>query len=185
MKIKYFLIAFFIVLIPIAVVANEIKYQDEPTKEAANLVTKYALSDDNAERDNYLKQLEEMAEKNPSNNNVRNMYANILLAERKYFLGLHQLQLINKETPKPGSKLTECMLLERTGKDAGDCYREAVSLFEKNNENDDNYVMALYLSNNPKFEAKKNELMKKGKLENEGENIFSLNRNELINSIFP
>ncbi|KMK10121.1 hypothetical protein ABW07_02450 [Pluralibacter gergoviae] len=72
-----------------------------------------------------------MTIKYPNNINVRNMYTNILLADKNYLLGLEQLKIINKVNPKPVSKLTECMLVERNDKDAASCYKYAASLFEK------------------------------------------------------
>ncbi|CAE1149125.1 hypothetical protein [Serratia sp. Tan611] len=185
MKIKISLVAFLMILIPIAVVAaNRIEYQDKPTEDAANLVTKYTLSGDE-ERGEYLKQLEEMTVKHPGNNNVRNMYANILLAEKNYPMGLEQLKVINKDNPKPGSKLTECMLMEKTGESVGRCYQDAVCLFEKSNNDDDNYILALYLADDPKFEVEKNKLVSSGRLTDAEKKILSLSRNELIGSVLP
>ena len=185
MRIKTSLVAFLMILIPIAAVAaNGIEYQDKATEDAANQVTKYMLSGDE-ERGKYLKQLKKMTANHPGNNNVRNMYANILIAERNYPMGLEQLKIINKDNPKPGSKLTECMLMEKAGERAGGCYQGVVSLFEESHTEDDNYIIALYLSGDPKFEAEKNKLMGSGRLTEEEKNILSLRRDELIGSVLP
>ncbi|EMO6899939.1 hypothetical protein QDZ16_002471, partial [Pluralibacter gergoviae] len=184
-KIKYSLITFLLFFIPIAAIAiNGTVYQDKPTEDAANLVAKYTLSDD-ADKEGYVKQLEDMTIKYPNNINVRNMYTNILLADKKYLLGLEQLKIINKVNPKPVSKLTECMLVERNDKDAASCYKYAVSLFEKNNKEDDNYIIALYLAGDSRFEVAKNELVSSGKLMDTEKSILSMSRNQLIGTFFP
>nr|EKV9899817.1 hypothetical protein [Pluralibacter gergoviae] len=100
-------------------------------------------------------------------------------------MGLEQLKIINKGNPKPVSKLTECMLVERNGKDAASCYKYAVSLFEKNNKEDDNYIIALYLAGDSRFEVAKNKLVSSGKLMDTEKSILSMSRNELIGTFFP
>lgn len=174
-----------LIFTPIAAIAvNRTVYKDKPTEDAANLVAKYTLSDD-ADKEGYVKQLEDMTIKYPNNINVRNMYTNILLADKKYLLGLEQLKIINKVNPKPVSKLTECMLVERNDKDAASCYKYAASLFEKNNKEDDNYIIALYLAGDSRFEVEKNELVSSGKLMDTEKSILPMSRNELIGTFFP
>lgn len=185
MRIKFPLLACLMIFTSIAgIAANGIVYQDKPTEDAANLVTKYTLSGD-ADKEVYVKKLEGMTIKYPNNINIRNMYANILIADKKYSSGLEQLEIVNKVNPKPVSKLTECMLAERNGKNETSCYKEAVSLFEKKNKNDDNYIIALNLSGDPRFEVEKNKLESSEKLTEAQRNILSMSRGELISSIFP
>ena len=129
MKLKICLMYFLLIFAPIAAIAvNGTVYQDKPTEDAANLVVKYTLSDD-ADKEGYVKQLEDMTIKHPNNSNVRNMYTDVLIADKQYSLGLEQLKIINKVNPKPVSKLTECMLVERNGKETASCYKDAVPLF--------------------------------------------------------
>lgn len=185
MKIKFSLFFLSMVLFPIVVIAaNSIKYQDKATEDAANLVTQYTLADD-AQKQGYLKKLEALTVKHPDNNNVRKMYANILIADKKYPSGLEQMEMLNKNNPQPVSKLTECMLVERNGKDAESCYKNAVALFETNRITDDNYVMALYLADDPRFEAEKKKLISSGKLTETEKSLFSMSKNELISTMFP
>ncbi|MCK1069424.1 hypothetical protein OCJ35_02935 [Pluralibacter gergoviae] len=185
MKIKICLMCFLLIFVPIAAIAvNGTVYQDKPTEDAANLVAKYTLSDD-ADKKGYVKQLEDMTIKYPNNINVRNMYANILIADKKYSLGLEQLKIVNNVNPEPVSKLTECMLVERNGKEVASCYKEAVSLFEKKHEDDDNYIIALYLAGDSRFEVARNKLVSSGKLTETEKNILSMSRNELIGTFFP
>ncbi|MGK8934014.1 hypothetical protein ACRS85_14760 [Pluralibacter gergoviae] len=185
MKIKMCLIYFLLIFTPIAAITvNRTVYKDKLTEDAANLVAKYLLSDD-ADKEGYVKQLEDMTIKHPNNSNVRNMYTDVLIADKQYSLGLEQLKIINKGNPKPVSKLTECMLVERNGKDAASCYKYAVALFEKNNKEDDNYIIALYLAGDSRFEVAKNELVSSGKLMDTEKSILSMSRNQLIGTFFP
>lgn len=101
-----------------------------------------------------------------------------------YALGLEQLIFVNNDTKKPDSKLTECMLRERMKQDFQSCYSEAISLFENDKNSDNNYLMALFLANDTRFNAEKEKLFKSQKLLG-NETIFSVKRNEIIKTFFP
>ncbi|MEJ5077075.1 hypothetical protein [Erwinia sp. MYb535] len=58
-------------------------YADKPTAEASDLMKQYVMSSV-AERAEVLHRLEVLSTKHPDNVNVRRMYANLLVSDRKY-----------------------------------------------------------------------------------------------------
>lgn len=68
--------------------------------------------------------------------------------------------------------------------DVQSCYFEAISLFEKDKNSGSNYIMALFLANDARFNAEKERMIKSQKLSGD-EAIFCVKRNDMINTFFP
>ncbi|WP_241606101.1 hypothetical protein [Rosenbergiella epipactidis] len=96
-----------------------------------------------------LKELKSLTNKNPRNVKVRSIYLNILLLEKHYTQGLEQIKTINKNSPIALSKLNECLLIERVGKEPRSCYQQAVKLFRAKRNHDNTSILVLKFSQNP------------------------------------
>ena len=132
-----------------------------------------------------LEELHSLTQKNPGNVQVRSIYLNILLLEKQYVHGLEQIKIINKNSPVALSKLNECILTERVGKEPGSCYQQATKLFSAKNNHDTNYILALKFSQDPNFISERSRLAKAGKITKEAEDIIDMDKQTFLNTFYP
>jgi len=159
-------------------------YADKATQEVSELVSGYLKADDHNKLV-IIEKIESIVKNNPDNGNVKNMYANILVADGQYLKGLKEIESINIKNKRPVSSLTECMLKEKLSMPYNQCYKEVVKLSEKEKTKDINYLAALYLGSDKRFPAEKERLLQQGKITTEEVEHFNLDRNKYINEIFP
>ena len=132
-----------------------------------------------------LEELRSLTNKNSGNIQVRSIYLNILLLEKQYIQGLEQIKIINKNSPVALSKLNECILTERVGREPGNCYQQATKLFSAKNNHDTNYILALKFSQDPSFRSERSRLVKAGKITKEAEDIIDMDKQDFLNTFYP
>ncbi|MCG8709070.1 hypothetical protein JHU04_002301 [Brenneria sp. 4F2] len=185
MNIKYIAIAFFFALFSlVAIASGSGGYVDKPTEEASKLARKYVTSDDSG-KSFILKNLAGLADSNPENVNVIRIYTSLLSSEGEYKKAIPYLESINKEKTTLSLLLQECMLKDRINKTDLSCYKKFIFLSESNETENMDYLMALFFSDDDRFEEKKSALMKKNQsLENDF-SIFSHDKKSVLKSIYP
>ncbi|MFE8100768.1 hypothetical protein RBA71_04605 [Brenneria goodwinii] len=185
MNTKYIAIAFFFTFFSlVAMAGGSGGYVDKPTEEASELVRKYVISDDSG-KSSILNNLAKLADSNPENINVIRIYASLLSSEGMYKKAISYLEPINKVKTTPSLLLQECMLKDRINKTDLNCYKKVIFLSENNDTENMDYLMALFLSGDDRFEKKKEILMKNNQsLENDF-SIFSHDKKSVLQSIYP
>ncbi|MCL9668620.1 hypothetical protein L2C91_09590 [Rosenbergiella epipactidis] len=158
---------------------------DKKTILYANELLDHYIKDPASEKLYALKELKSLTNKNPRNVKIRSIYLNILLLEKHYVQGLEQIKIINKTGPMALSKLNECLLTERVGKDPGSCYQQAAKLFSAKNDHDTNYILALKFSQDPNFRSERSRLVNAGKINKEAENIIDMDKQTFLATFYP
>lgn len=159
-------------------------YADKPTAEASGLMKQYVMSSV-AERVEVLHRLEVLSTKHPDNVNVRRMYANLLVSDRKYDSAISQYEMLNKKNPRPVLLLPECMLKERVGKKDKGCYQSVIAIAEEKNILDSDYLTALYFADDQRFLAEKEKLINANKMTKAELAVFSLSRERILYTLYP
>ncbi|CNF38903.1 Uncharacterised protein [Yersinia similis] len=152
----------------------------------ANILMKKAVMADNKEELNlYLHEIKELTIKNQDNKTLNNMYANILTSTGKYKEAYIEYKKINEKKENPSVKLLECMLQEKIDRKYLPCYQDAISLYEKNNITDINYIIALILGEDKRANDKKVSYLKENKVDELEEYTLSISRDAYIRLILP
>ncbi|QTF07910.1 hypothetical protein HC231_08175 [Brenneria izadpanahii] len=185
MNIKYITITFFFTFFSLAAMASDSGgYIDKPTEKASELVKKYVISGD-SDKPSILNNLTKLADSNPENINVIRIYTSLLSSERMYKKAISYLEPINKSKTTSSLLLQECMLKDRINKTDLSCYKKVVFLSEKNGTENMDYLMALFFSDDEKFEKKKNTLIKNNHSLENNFSIFSYDKKSVLQSIYP
>ncbi|UQY44902.1 hypothetical protein [Mixta hanseatica] len=158
-------------------------YVDALTKEASDLMRKYALAD-NQEQKQALEEIAALAKKNKSNENVIRIYTQILASSGHYKKAISVLEPFTRERPESALLLQECMLKERVRQHDAQCYKNALSAAEKKGVNNLDYLMILYFSGDKRFDqAKEKYLCHNGS--DAIISIFDKSRDEVLKQLYP
>lgn len=181
---KYAFLTFIIFSFSLALYFYSEHHDKKTILYASGLLDRY-LKDPASQRFYTLTELNSLMNKNPKNVKVRSIYLNILLLEKHYVQGLEQIKIINKTSPMALSKLNECLLTERVGKEPGSCYQQAAKLFSAKNNHDTNYILALKFSQDPNFRSERSRLVNAGKINKEAENIIDMDKQTFLATFYP
>ncbi|WP_241613540.1 hypothetical protein [Rosenbergiella epipactidis] len=181
---KYAYLTFIIFSFSVALYFYSERHDKKTILYANRLLDRY-IKDPASEKLYSLKKLKSLTNKNPRNVKVRSIYLNILLLEKHYTQGLEQIKIINKTSPVALSKLNECLLIERVGKEPRSCYQQAVKLFRAKRNHDNNYILALKFSQDPNFLSERYRLVNAGKITKEAENIIDMDKQTFLATFYP
>ncbi len=158
--------------------------ESEPIELAFELETDYRLAD-NATKTEVLEAFEALARANPDDASVISRYVNLLISRGEYRQAIGFLEPVNKVDPTSSLLLKECMLKDRVGEKEAGCYQRVPGVTHGEPGNHLDYLMALYFSDEAKFNAEKQRLQK---LHPELESDFALFEQDRLNillSLYP
>ena len=159
-------------------------YIDTPTQKASELVKKYTLTNDEADKKEALEGLRSLSTQNPNNVNVIRIYSNVLSSTGDYSQAVSVLHKFNQQHKNPLLMLNECMLKDRMGDYDLSCYKNVISLKRSENAHDIDYLMALFLTQDESFEKEK-EAYIKWRQNKDDLDAFNHGKNALLNELFP
>lgn len=159
--------------------------QPVPRDQAMTYIIKYSGSTTNAGKEKVLNQFDTLIRQYPDDIGLRQLYSDLLIVDTRYDKAIIQLNIIYQDTRVPSLKLMECMLTERIKLPHNICYRDVISLFEKNNLRDFNYLLALHLGESPDFELHKKDWLETHTLSDEQKKVIALNPRALVNTYYP
>ncbi|WP_455818999.1 hypothetical protein [Pseudomonas cerasi] len=159
-------------------------YIDIPTQKASDLVRKYTLADDEADKKSALEGLHFLSKKNPKNVNVIRIYSSVLSSKGEYNQAANLLHSFNKKNNHPSLILNECMLKDRIGNYDSVCYSHFISLKRSLKAFDSDYLMALFLTEDKDFEKEKEAYIKKMP-NKEDLDAFNNGKKALLEKLYP
>ncbi|MFK8257351.1 hypothetical protein ACFL9S_06135 [Erwinia sp. AnSW2-5] len=159
-------------------------YIDTPTQKASELVKKYTLTNDEADKKEALEGLRSLSTQNPNNVNVIRIYSNVLSSAGDYSQAITLLHKFNQQHINPSLMLNECMLKDRMGDYDLLCYKNVITLKRSENAHDIDYLMALFLTEDENFEKEK-EAYIKWRQNKEDLDAFNRGKSALLNDLFP
>lgn len=164
--------------------ADSNQQKDGNVQQAVELTKKIATSD-KSNKDKTFNDFKILVSKNPENNIIRNMYANTLIAERYYKEGLSNIKILNEKNLTRTNLLTQCMLQERLGNRDENCYKQVISISEKSNIIDSDYISALFFAEHDRFEILKSKLIKENKFNENDFLVFTLGKEKMLYEFYP
>lgn len=164
---------------------HAIGFNDETTtKKASNLVMEYINSDSHVKKGEVVCKLHKLYNNDQDNINIVRMYTEVLSSEGKYHEAINVLSLFNSKNKNPSLLLNECMLKDRMGNNEPSCYAKVISLKEASNKKDIDYLMALFMTNDKRFDKEKRIYMK-GRNDNHDMEIFKYNKRKVLSELYP
>lgn len=164
--------------------ANE--HSNNGVKVASDLIMKLTFADSEGEKNRILNEIKKVKESNPADMNIANIYISGLVGEKKYGLALSEINKLNNEDENGRFSLLKCMLMDRLEKkEVADCYISYIEIKNKKKEKDIDYIMALYLSESPKYQTEKEEYIKNSKFADDLQLLDTKSKKEVLSELFP
>ncbi|RUT66925.1 hypothetical protein CKG00_11415 [Morganella morganii] len=116
--------------------------------------------------------------------NIANIYISGLVGERQYDLALSEINEIHNDEEGRFS-LLKCILMDRLGEEVADYYTSYIEIKNKKKEKDIDYIMALYLSESPKYQTEKEEYIKNSKFADDLQPLDTKSKREILSELFP
>lgn len=188
---KLFNILIIIIFIPISSpeafsTPDEITHPSQKESiQAASEITKALATAEEQEKDILFTAFRALLARTSGNNSIRDAYINNLIAHGRYDEGLHALKQRNKIHLTRLNLLTQCMLQERLGYRDNACYNTVVSLSEKDNAQDSDYLSALFFAEDKRFHIIKEKLTTDKTSSENDFHLFTIGREELLYHLFP
>lgn len=159
-------------------------YIDMPTQKASELVKRYAIENDDTDKNEALEGLHVLSTQNPNNVNVIRIYSSMLSSIGEYSQAGSLLHTFNQQHKNPSLMLNECMLKDRMGDYDLSCYKNFISLKRSENSDDIVYLMALFLTEDKEFEKEKEVYIKRTQ-NKEDLDAFNNGKSALLNELYP
>ncbi|UXY11949.1 hypothetical protein N7922_05295 [Kosakonia sp. ML.JS2a] len=159
-------------------------YADKPTAQASELSKKYVMADESA-KPSVLQDFDHLARDNPDNVNVIRSYTSILSSRGEYEKAISLLEPVNKARNNPSLLLQECMLKDRIKNGDAACYKHVISLSERSGSENMDYLMALFFTDDGRFEAEKKKLAASNPSLSRDFGIFDQDKRQLLLSLYP